>query len=201
MPRPFLRPASLSEVFPYTDRAPLSRPLAPLWLSADVLERTTRCLITASFPDARALARLPGSPGDYELPFQTPKRPSRSPRTPSRRTVPFRLLHPLRSFDPRVNPCVSSRVASKRPPILSWVLVPLESSPSTPRILRPAFARGLRHAPALRRGPLPEPEDSNRRPQRNSGARRKGPLSPSRRVSPPQDTSAPPRPRRQLPTP
>jgi len=62
---------------PHRNRAPLSRPHAPLWLSTAVPEHAIRHLVTAAFPDARARARLPGSRDDYELPFGAPKRSSR----------------------------------------------------------------------------------------------------------------------------
>jgi len=46
-----------SEVSPRRNRAPLSRPLAPLWSFTDVLRRTHSCLITAGFPDAHTRRR------------------------------------------------------------------------------------------------------------------------------------------------
>jgi hypothetical protein len=63
-----------------------------------------RRLITAGFTDARAEARLPGSPTDYELPFHEPKPASWSPWVPSHGTVQFRQLHLLRSVPPSSSP-------------------------------------------------------------------------------------------------
>jgi hypothetical protein len=63
-----------SESSPRRSRAPLSRPLAPLQLSTDVLNRAARDLITARFTDSHAFTQLPGSPDDYELPFVAPER-------------------------------------------------------------------------------------------------------------------------------
>jgi len=58
-----------SELFPREDRLPLSRPLAPLQLSTDVLKRADRRLVAAGFTDVHAFTRLPGFPTDYGLPF------------------------------------------------------------------------------------------------------------------------------------
>jgi hypothetical protein len=62
-----------SELSPRKNRVPLSRPLAPLQLSTGVRECTVLRLIASGFTDVHALTRLPGSPGDYELPFDEPK--------------------------------------------------------------------------------------------------------------------------------
>jgi hypothetical protein len=59
-------------------------------------------------------------------------------------TAPFRQLHRLRSLTPPANPFTPSQVALKRRPILSWSSAPLELSPPTPRILRPARAHWAR---------------------------------------------------------
>jgi hypothetical protein len=65
--------------------------------------------------------------------------------------LPFRWLHLLRSLDPPASPFALTRVASSQRPILSWVSAPLELSPSTPRILRPARSTRLRTCPLTRR--------------------------------------------------
>jgi len=116
--------------------------------STDVLGRTSQSLIASSFPDAHAYARLPGSPGDYGFPFHAPRRASQSPWAPSCRTIPFRRLHLLRSFDPPTSPCAPNRVAPLRRSILSWASAPLKRSPSSPRILDPP--RPPLRAPPLR---------------------------------------------------
>jgi hypothetical protein len=126
-----------SECSPRENRAPLSRPLAPLQLSTSVLNRTAQDLITAGFPDSRTCARSPCSPDDYELPFVTPKRASRSPWVSNDGTDSFRQLHPLRSLDPPTSPFTSARVAPEGRSLLSWVSAPPEHSPSTPRFLNP----------------------------------------------------------------
>jgi len=79
-----------SEVSPRENRAPLSRPLAPLQSSTSAQRRAFRVLIAACFTDSHARAQLPGSPDDYGLPFHAPKRASRSPWNPSDRTAPSR---------------------------------------------------------------------------------------------------------------
>jgi hypothetical protein len=126
-----------SECSPRENRAPLSRPLASLWSSTSVLNRTAQDLITAGFPDSHTCARLPCSPDDYELPFVTPKRASRSPWVSNDGTDSFRQLHPLRSLYPPASPFASARVAPNRRSLLSWVSAPPEHSPSTPWILYP----------------------------------------------------------------
>jgi len=171
--------------------------------------------LPAVSPDACAYARLSGSPADYGLAFSAPKHLSCSSWAPCRGIAPFRWLHPLRSFPPRVSPYASTPVALRRPPILSWVFRPLEPSPSTPWILCPARARRLEHprrlpAPPSRvhepEGPLPRSIDTARR-----RGRRNGPCGPSRRVRLPRDTIClrprsrahhfPSRSRRRLPAP
>lgn len=130
-------------VFPSQKIAYASRrSLASLRLSSGVPRRTTRVLVTGSFPDAHAFTPLPGSPADYELPFHVPKPASWSLRVSRRGTDSFHQHHPLRSFDPS---CESVRdwVRSPLPnrPLPSWVSAPLElcfhASDS-----RPARARG-----------------------------------------------------------
>jgi hypothetical protein len=126
-----------SECSPHENRAPLSRPLAPLRSSTSVQKRTAQDLITVGFPDSHTYARLPCSPNDYELPFVTPKRASRSPWVSNDGTDSFRQLHPLRSLDPPMSPFASVRVAPNRRSLLSWVSAPPEHSPFTPWILDP----------------------------------------------------------------
>jgi len=92
-------------------------------------------LVTAGFLDARAHARWPDSPDDYELPFRTPKRASRSLWATSDGARPLRQRHPPRSLAPPASPFTPARVAPHRWPILSWASASLELSPSTPRVL------------------------------------------------------------------
>jgi len=83
VPPPFLRPSLQS--LPLTGIARPSRGrFAPLRLSTDVLERTSRRLIAASScrrPRFHAVAWP--APGDYELSFHAPKRASRLLWTPN----------------------------------------------------------------------------------------------------------------------
>jgi hypothetical protein len=117
-------------------RAPLSRPPAPLWLSTDVLGRTSRGLVTARFTDVHAFAQLPGSPNGYGSPFGSsddglPGRPGSRAAEPSRSTgfTHFEALFLLAS------PFSPARVAPSRLSLLSWTSSPLELSPFAPWIL------------------------------------------------------------------
>jgi hypothetical protein len=127
-----------SECSPHRNRAPLSGPPAPLRLSTNVLERSFPDLIAAGFPDSHAFDAVAWLPRRLWAPFSRAE--TRFPVTlgPSRRTTPFRQLHPLRSLDPPASPFAPTRVAPSRRPILSWVCASLKISPSTPRILGPA---------------------------------------------------------------
>jgi len=97
-----------SELSPRKNRVPLSRPLAPLQLSTGVQECTVLRLVASGFTDAHAFTQLPGSPDDYELPFDEPKLASRSFWTQDSGITPFRQLHLLRSFAPLANPFATS---------------------------------------------------------------------------------------------
>ena len=72
-----------------------------------------RRLVASGFPDARARAQLPGSPGDYGLPFAELTPDSRLPWTTDEGR-PFRQLHPLRSFHPPASTFPPTRVAPNR---------------------------------------------------------------------------------------
>jgi len=133
------------------DRAPLSRPLAPVWLVTGVLERTHWRLVSARFPDVHAYAQLPGSPDTYELPFRTPKRTSRLPWTPASGTVPFHQLLPLRSLIPPASPFANDPSYPVPPADTLLDLSPLKSSPYTPGILGPARTRRLEPPTGSRR--------------------------------------------------
>ena len=89
MPQPFLG-SSLQSIPFNRSRAPLSGPLAPLQLSTDVLNRAVQDLITARFTDSHAFTQLPGSPDDYELPFDAPERtpPGHPGSQPTNQLVP-----------------------------------------------------------------------------------------------------------------
>mgnify|MGYP003571953812 CR=1 FL=1 len=117
-------------------RAPLSRPLAPLWLSTDVLGRTSRGLVTARFTDFHAFTQLPGSPNGYGFPFRSsedvlPGRPGSRAAEPSRSAsfTHFEALFLLAS------PFSPARVAPRWLSLLSWTSSPLEHSPFAPWIL------------------------------------------------------------------
>jgi len=116
----------LCELLPPEDRVPLSRPLAPLRLSTGVQKRTVRSLVTPGFTDSHALARLPGSPSSYGLPFARPRSTSRLPWAPCGGFTSFRQLHPLRSFPPLVRPFQPLRVAP-RPLAAARSLFPFEA--------------------------------------------------------------------------
>jgi hypothetical protein len=92
-----------SESSPRRDRAPLSRPPAPLRLSTSALERHLANLVTVGFIDAHAHAQLPDSPDDYGLSFSAPERtPPDRPGSTRRNTLRsasftrFKALIPLR---------------------------------------------------------------------------------------------------------
>jgi len=94
-------------------------------------------------------ARLPASPDDYEVPFVTPKRPSRSLWTSAG------VSRPVATPSPASKLSSSSRVRSRRfelprsrRPILSWTSTPLKSSLPAPRDLDPP-------APGRKRAPQP----------------------------------------------
>jgi len=162
-----------SEVSPRENRAPLSRPLAPLQSSTSAQRRAFRVLIAACFTDSHARAQLPGSPDDYGLPFHAPKRASRSPWNPSDQTAPSRWLRLLRSLAPLANPFAPARVAPTWAPFLSWVFAPLESPvlASDPRTRPGTSASACAFVPRL----APD----------SSSPRLSGPCSPPNRVRPP----------------
>jgi hypothetical protein len=117
-------------------RAPLSRPPAPLWLSTNVLGRTSRVLVTASFTDSHAFTQLPGSPDGYGFPFHPsedvlPGRPGSRAAEPSR-SASFTHFGAFFLF---VSPFSPAQVASSRLSLLSWTSSPLELSPFAPWIL------------------------------------------------------------------
>jgi hypothetical protein len=173
-----------TELSPCMDRAPLSRPLAPVWLVTGVLERTHWRLIGARFPDVHAYAQLPGSPDTYELPFP----------------------HAETHFPVALDPCEWNRSV---PPASSTSkpCSPCKSVRKRPELPRAAGRYSLGLVPSevfsLRAwNPRTRPNPKARTPHRLPKApaeRRKGPRSPSRRVGPPHNTSAERRSRRRLP--
>lgn len=109
--------SSPAEPSPRGDRAPLSRPLAPLQSVTDLHERDTRALSPPVSPTptslllSRGLApQSPGSPVGYGQPFHAARArpfgrsPPRFPVAPGPRTGIARpgQLHLLRSLDPSV---------------------------------------------------------------------------------------------------
>jgi hypothetical protein len=145
-----------SEGSPRRNRAPLSRPLAPLRSSTGVRRRTRPSRVTDGFKRRpRPRARLPRFPADYEVPFHAPRRASQSLRARASRTVQFRQLHPLRSLIPPASPFAPGQVAPNRRSILSWVSILPRALPSTPW--------SLSDPPAPRRhGHRPLPKDRTR---------------------------------------
>jgi len=136
-----------SELFPYKDRAPLSRPLAPLQLSTDVLKRVVpgrsppvsptstlsrSCLDPRTTMDSLSTSRssLPGHPG-----LSTAE---------SLRSASFTYFEALFPLQDRSS---GSGSPLGRRPLLSWLLFPFEAFPSTPRILDPPRPRS-EHAPS-----------------------------------------------------
>jgi len=169
--------ASSSRVFPSQEsRAPLEAACSPVVIHQRSSTRASG-LITASFPDAHARARWPGSPDDYGRPFLRKPKPasSRTPRAPTNGIVASRQLHPLRSLDPPASPFTNDPGCPEPPGRSSPGLSPLKSSPPTPGSLEPAYAS--------RRKQRPVPE--------GAGLRRKG-LAPLDRVGPPPGRSLAP---------
>ena len=130
-----------SERSPREDRAPLSRPLAPLRSFTCVPRRTRRVLVTARFTDARAHARLPGSPPDYGRPFDAaeatcPGRPGsrRMESTCSAGFTRFEAFLPSRDRSRRNE---LPRTAGRCSPGVSS---PLKPSPPMPGSLEPTAA-------------------------------------------------------------
>lgn len=99
-------------------------------------------LVTAGFADAHTFVQLPDFPRPLWVPFRGAETPFPVALASSRRTVPFRELHPLRSFPPRASPFTPARVASNRRSFLSWSFAPLELSPPTPGSLDPPDPEG-----------------------------------------------------------
>jgi hypothetical protein len=137
-----------SESFPRKNRAPLSRPRAPLWLSTDVPDDASRALLPPVSPTPTLSRSCLVPSDDYGLPFHAPKHASRLPWTQATelaRSASFTHFEAL----------ILLRVRSHRPgsprtdaPILSWVSASLELSPPTPRVLHPPGPRGPAHAPS-----------------------------------------------------
>jgi hypothetical protein len=126
---------------PRKDRAPLSRPLC---FPAVIHQRAEPCCPSALLPPVSPtpalLTQLPGSSSSYGRPFHEPKLASRLSWTPRSRTDSFCQLHRLRSFYPLTNPFATSPSC---PDLAADTLLgcsSLESSPPTPRVLKPAQA-------------------------------------------------------------
>jgi hypothetical protein len=118
MPQPFL--IASFRVFPsQRSRAPLEAASFPVVIHRRLTTRHSRPYCLRFLRRPRPRAQLPGSPEDYELPFDEPKPASRSPWTPSNGTVMPRRLHPLRSLDPPASPFTPARANPNQRPILS----------------------------------------------------------------------------------
>jgi hypothetical protein len=116
-----------SELFPHEDRDPLSRSLAPLQLSTDVLKCAVLRLVTPGFTNFHAFTRSPGFPDSYGLRFHGPKLVSPSSWALLSGVTSFRLLHLLRSFLPLARPFLQLRVASWLPAVSLLGLFPFEA--------------------------------------------------------------------------
>ena len=116
-----------SELFPHKDRVPLSRSLAPLQLSTDVLKCAVLRLVTPGCTDFHAFTQSPGFPNSYGLRFHGPRLVSPSSWTLLSGLTSFRQLHLLRSFIPPVRPCLQLRVASRLPVVSLLVFFPFEA--------------------------------------------------------------------------
>jgi hypothetical protein len=150
VPHPFLELLP-SEYSPRRSRQPLSRPLTPSRLSTGVRSCTARGLVTAGFggpgPEGRR-SRSPTTMGPLSVHRSAlPGRPGSRTVGPTRSAGFTRLevLFLLRVRSRRLP------VSLKRRPLLSWASSPLESSPSTPRVLGPARA-SPKERPGVTRG-------------------------------------------------
>jgi hypothetical protein len=141
--RPCFVPQAVREIHPpecspHRNRAPLSRPHAPLQLSTGVPERTSRRLVTAGFgrlPRSHAVAWLPPATMSSLSPRRsaTPGRPGPRSVEPSRSATftCFEALILLRVRSRRVGlPLLDGRYSPGS-------FAPLKPSPSSPRILYP----------------------------------------------------------------
>jgi hypothetical protein len=138
MPQPFLG-ASLQSLPLAADRAPLSRPLAPLPLSTGVPRRTPRDLLTAPFVERpRPKTRWPDSPRRLWVPFSRRRNDaSRSPWATRRLSPRSTRFTDFEAFFPSASPflrCGEPQLQS----LLSWVSAPPETCPAKPR--RPVLA-------------------------------------------------------------
>jgi hypothetical protein len=116
-----------SELFPHEDRAPLSRPLAPLQLSTGVLSSTLSCSRSPLVSPTSALARsCLDSP--VTMDFVSPGRGlvSRCPGVHGE-VGSFRQLHLLRSFVPLARPFLQLRVAPRLPVVSLLGFCPFEA--------------------------------------------------------------------------
>ena len=155
MPQPFL--GSLpSECSPHRNREPLSVPTSSHAVIHQRAETHLPGPYCRPFHQTPTLSRDGLAPRTTMSPLSTHR--STLPESPGSwaaeppRSASFTYFEAFLLLRVRSHP---GRVAPNRRPILSWVSAPLESSPPTPRILRPAQARGLE--------PAPSPEDSGTR--------------------------------------
>jgi len=137
-----------SESSPHRNRAPLSRPPAPLWLSTRVQDAASWILLPPVSPTP-TLSRSCLVPRDgYRLPFHAPKHASRLPwiqATELARSASFTHFEALILLRVRPHQPESPRTSTS---LLSWVSASLELSLPTPRDLDPPGPRGPAHAPS-----------------------------------------------------
>jgi len=140
------------EPSPRKNRAPLSRPPAPLPLSTNVPNRTARLPYHRWFhrpPRFRRSSLDPSS--DYGRPFHAPKHAFRLSWAPRSGTGSFRQLHRLRSFDPLTSPFTTSPSCPVLAADALLSFSSLQSSPSTARVLAPSQALRPERSPSARR--------------------------------------------------
>jgi hypothetical protein len=132
-----------SELFPHEDRAPLSRPLAPLQLSTDVQKRVVHCrsppVSPTSTPSRGCLD--PRTTMDFLSADRSPLpgRPELS-TAESLRSASFTYFE---AFFPSQDRSQQLRVAPRPPAVALWSSAPPKLSPTTPWILDPPSPGGL----------------------------------------------------------
>jgi hypothetical protein len=151
-----------SECSPRKDRRRLSTP--PCSLAVIHPPAVAHCLrlITAGFADAHAFAQLPGSPSDYELPFNMPEgtRPGHSGL--KQQTALYSALHRLRSLTPLTSPFAIDLSCPSSTAVTLLGFSPLKLSPTTARSLEPTRAtrtRTLAFRPSPPKGPATRARD------------------------------------------
>jgi hypothetical protein len=135
------------ERFPHEDRAPLSRPLAPLQLSTGVPERAERRRSPPVLPTSTPSRGCLDPPQTMDsLSARQGALPGR-PELHSTEPFTFRQLHLLRSFPPLARPYLQPWVAPQ-PQAVALGFCPFEAFSSHASDPRPARPRRTEHAPS-----------------------------------------------------